>query len=355
MQRGQGDIFTSGAFPTLRTSDSKGLILLKARILKSLFNLRASLHRGIFCSIAIAALLLAVPEARPQLPGQCVWRGALHNTANAPIEGAKVRLGGKSVQAASATDKDGGFRLAPLPAGQYHLTVETKGKRVNYAELIDLQPDSVQVALTLSEQGELTVVAYQAQTATGGEQLSSQAVSELPLNKRDFSTLLLLAAGTMTDANGATNFTAQFAINGQRGVEAVFAMDGADISDPEMGGATFSNFDVDAVQEIQSSSGWMPAEVGHGAAGFTNIVTRSGASGFHGSFFEFVRNSAFDARNYFDHATPAYPGEFLRSAATNSVLPMAARYFFPMCSTAAAGRSTSPSIKAFARFWEPRR
>jgi hypothetical protein len=85
-------------------------------------------------------------------------------------------------------------------------------------------------------------------------------------------------------------------------------MDGADISDPEMGGSTFSNFNVDAVEEIDSSSGWMPAEIGRGAAGFTNIITRSGASGFHGSFFEFVRNSAFDARNYFDHATPAYPG-----------------------------------------------
>ena len=133
-------------------------------------------------------------------------------------------------------------------------------------------------------------------------------MSELPLNKRDFSSLLLLAAGTMTDANGATNFTAQFAINGQRGVEATFAMDGADISDPEMGGSTFSNFNVDAVESIDSSSGWMPAEIGRGASGFTNIITRSGASGFHGSVFEFVRNSAFDARNYFDHATLAYPG-----------------------------------------------
>jgi hypothetical protein len=85
-------------------------------------------------------------------------------------------------------------------------------------------------------------------------------------------------------------------------------MDGADISDPEMGGATFSNFNVDAVESIDSNSGWMPAEIGRGAAGFTNIHTRTGASGFHGSVFEFVRNSAFDARNYFDHATLAYPG-----------------------------------------------
>ena len=112
----------------------------------------------------------------------------------------------------------------------------------------------------------------------------------------------------MTDSNGATNFTQQFAINGQRGVGAVFAMDGADISDPEMGGATFTNFNVDAVQEIQSSSGWMPAEIGRGAAGFTNIITRSGLDNYHGSVFEFVRNSAFDARNFFDRQSIANPG-----------------------------------------------
>ncbi len=69
-----------------------------------------------------------------------------------------------------------------------------------------------------------------------------------------------------------------------------------------MGGATFSNFNVDAVQEIQSSSGWMPAEIGRGAAGFTNIVTRSGTNALHGSLFEFLRNAALDARNFFDRA-----------------------------------------------------
>ena len=258
--------------------------------------------------MALSALLLFGLQSWSQQPTQNVWQGALRNSSGAPIPGAKVRLTGKGVEVEATTGSDGAFRLAPLPTGQFRLIIQAKAEKVNYAQPIDLQPGAVPVAITLSERGELTVVALQTQTATGGEQLSSQAVSELPLNKRDFSTLLLLAAGTMTDANGSTNFTAQFAINGQRGVEAVFAMDGADISDPEMGGATFSNFNVDAVQEIQSSSGWMPAEIGRGAAGFTNIITRSGASGFHGSFFEFVRNSAFDARNYFDHATPAYPG-----------------------------------------------
>ena len=259
-------------------------------------------------SLAIAALLLCGPVAPAQQPAALpVWQGVLHDAAGAPIAGAKIRLVG-TAKAQAVTGPDGRFQLPPLATGQYRLTVEAGGRKVQYALPIDLEPAASAVSLTLSGHGELTVTALKGTSATGGEQLSSQAVSELPLNKRDFSQLLLLAAGTMTDANGATNFTQQFAINGQRGVEATFAMDGADISDPEMGGSTFSNFNVDAVEEIQSSSGWMPAEIGRGAAGFTNIVTRSGASGFHGSAFEFVRNSAFDARNYFDHPTVAYPG-----------------------------------------------
>ena len=258
--------------------------------------------------ILLVLLLWSVVAAPAQQPVQAVWQGVLRNAAGAPIPGAKIRLAAKSARAEGLTAADGSFRIAALPPGQYRLTVESKGRKVNYAQPIDLTPAPPAVALTLAGRSELTVAALQGPQSTGGESLSSQAVSELPLNKRDFSSLLLLAAGTMTDANGATNFTAQFAINGQRGDEAVFAMDGADISDPEMGGATFSNFNVDAVESINSSSGWMPAEIGRGAAGFTNILTRSGAVGFHGSIFEFVRNSAFDARNYFDHPTLAYPG-----------------------------------------------
>jgi len=254
----------------------------------------------------LVGLALALPLLAQDQP-TAIWHGSVRNSVGAPIAGARVRLMGAAT-AESTTSTDGSFRLSALPPSQYKLTVEEAGRTVSYAEMIDLQPAAPAVVVTLSDRGELTLTALAGQTATGGQQLSSQAVSELPLNGRDFGTLLLLAAGTMTDANGATNFTAQFAINGQRGVEATFAMDGADISDPEMGGSTFPNFNVDAVERIDSSSGWMPAGIGRGAAGFTNIITRSGASGFHGSFFEFVRNSAFDARNYFDYATPAYPG-----------------------------------------------
>ena len=223
----------------------------------------------------------------------------------------------------AVTGTNGRFAIADIRLGPHSVSVQLPGRRPTAPVSVNII--GVTVVLTVSDQNVLSIAANpqtpaagvtngnpnttsNAASGTSGEKLSSQKVNELPLNGRDFSTLLLLAAGTMTDVNGQTNFTQQFAINGQRGVEAVFAMDGADVSDPEMGGSTFTNFNVDAIQELQSSSGWMPADVGRGAAGFTNIVTRSGKGGFHGSFFEFLRNSALDARNYFDHPSIAEPG-----------------------------------------------
>ena len=233
------------------------------------------------------------------------WRGVLRDAAGAPVTGT-VHLESEGVVVEAKSGADGRFQVAGLKPGSYRLWVEVNGRRMEDAAPLAI--DAAEVALTVRGDGTLAVTRLNvAGEGTGGEELSGKAVSELPLNRRDFSQLLLLAAGTMTDTNGATNFTQQFAINGQRGVEAVFAMDGADISDPEMGGSTFSNFNVDAVQEIRSSSGLMPADIGRGAAGFTNIITRSGSSGFHGSVFEFVRNSMFDARNYFDYSSPLHP------------------------------------------------
>ena len=269
--------------------------------------------RAICRCIAIVLLTVAMGgtfarSAEQADPAAAVWQGTVQDAAAAPIAGARVKLSGTPHSYTAVTGKTGEFRIAGVQPGTYALSVDVGGKKGSAAQPVEVTADGAAVVVEVSARGEIVVRAAQQTAATGGEALSSAAVSELPLNKRDFSQLLLLAAGTMTDANGATNFTQQFAINGQRGVEATFALDGADISDPEMGGSTFSNFNVDAVESIQSMSGWMPAEIGQGASGFTNILTRSGASGFHGSFFEFVRNSAFDARNYFDHPTPAYPG-----------------------------------------------
>jgi len=235
------------------------------------------------------------------------WSGVLRDESGAAISDAVVRLRAGSAHLSTATDKEGHFRFPSVPADEYELAIESRGITAECGTSVPL-PDSRTAAIVLASTGALSLSAAEPRESTGGERLSSQQVSGLPLNKRDFSQLLLLAAGTMTDTNGAANFTQQFAVNGQRGTAAVFAMDGADISDPEMGGGTFTNFNVDAVEEIRSSSGWMPAEIGRGAAGYTDILTRSGSNELHGSVFEFLRNAALDARNFFDRRSFAQPG-----------------------------------------------
>lgn len=211
-----------------------------------------------------------------------------------------------------ASSARGTFVFAEIASGSYWLRVARDGKTWSAANPVDFRDGLASGALlelSAQEQTVRVVVAGEATAsqASGGEHLSSGEVSNLPLNQRDFSKLLLLAAGTMTDTNGAANFTQQFAVNGQRGVASVFAIDGVDTTDPELGGATFANFNVDAIQEVQSSSGVMTADIGHGASGFTNVVTKSGTDQVHGSAFEFVRNAAFDARNFFDHRNDIDP------------------------------------------------
>ncbi|HUB53388.1 MAG TPA: carboxypeptidase regulatory-like domain-containing protein [Terracidiphilus sp.] len=265
------------------------------------------------CITAIVFLLLATIAAPPIGAQQTaspavVFSGVVRNAAGEPIASATVTISADQKRLTGVTGADGRFSIAGVTIGRANITVQLAGHTPTSPVEVGLS--SAPVVLTVSDQYILSVSAEpQAGTqAASTEKLTSEKVNELPLNGRDFSTLLLQAAGTMTDANGATNFTQQFAVNGQRGVEATFAMDGSDISDPEMGGSTFTNYNVDAIESLQSSSGWMPADVGRGASGFTNIVTRSGSSGFHGSFFEFLRNSALDARNYFDHPSIADPG-----------------------------------------------
>lgn len=242
------------------------------------------------------------------------WRGVVRDDAGKPVGTATVKLssiaGGRYY--AASTSAGGAFVFPEIVAGEYELAVESGGKSWGSAKPVvvvikdgALLTSGLELSSHAPEVRFLPSVEAISVQGSGGKHLSSGEVSSLPLNARDFSKLLLLAAGTMTDTNGAANFTAQFAVNGQRGTATVFALDGFDTTDPEMGGATFSNFNVDAIQEVQASSGVMPAEIGHGAASFTDVVTKSGANQVHGSFFEFARNAAFDARNYFDHKSVA--------------------------------------------------
>ena len=260
------------------------------------------------CIYCFALVLLAVPGAAAVSGAS--WNGRLSDASGKPVADAILLLhpaaGGRDYT--TTTTATGKFAFTDIAGGSYEVSLKTGDKEWKAGPLVVKDATPLSFELQISAQGqELRMLASGGEVtsqASGGEHLSSAEVSGLPLNARDFSKLLLLAAGTMTDANGAANFTQQFAVNGQRGVATVFAMDGFDTTDPELGGATFSNFNVDAIQEVQSNSGVMAAEIGHGAASFTNVVTKSGPNQVHGSMFEFLRNAAFDARNYFDYKDP---------------------------------------------------
>src|ERR1035441_9778899 len=238
----------------------------------------------------MAAALIFVFGLLPATAAALSWSGVLRDAAGSPVSEATITLRSSSETPVSGTrtytatiSASGVFTFSSITSGKYELSVGTKAGSFKSAELLDIQEGTKLTAglqLSSPEKGQvlLQAEAASAPQGTGGEHLSAGEVSSLPLNSRDFSKLLLLAAGTMTDTNGAANFTQQFAVNGQRGSATVFALDGADTTDPEMGGATFSNFNVDAIQEVQSSAGVLPAETGHGAASFTNVMTKSGVN-----------------------------------------------------------------------------
>ncbi len=264
--------------------------------------------------LAILVLVISVlaPVGKANSGGN--WNGMLRDEANAPVTDATITLRGTtgSAEFTAKSASGGKFAFSDIPAGSYELSVQKDQKIWKLADRVVFKDgmtltETLQLLLQKQEIQIISSTDEASQQASGGEHLSGGKVSSLPLNARDFSKLLLLAAGTMTDTNGAANFTQQYSVNGQRGTATVFAMDGADTTDPELGGATFSNFNVDAIQEVQASAGVMPAEIGHGAASFSNVVTKSGTNELHGSAFEFLRNAALDARNFFDHSTVEDP------------------------------------------------
>jgi hypothetical protein len=259
--------------------------------------------------IAFVAILGLIP-AFADVPAwaDASWNGVLIDQAGKAVANAEIKIRGAdgNPEYTAASGKDGKFVIPHIEAGSYEVIVRLGEKEWRSGSPLRVTDAGLDLPIEICAAGEVQFKkgAQTSAQASGGEHLSSSEVSSLPLNVRDFSKLLLLAAGTMTDTNGAANFTTQFAVNGQRGVTTVFAMDGFDTTDPEMGGATFSNFNVDAIQEVQSNSGVMSADIGHGAAAYTNVVTKAGVNQMHGAVFEFLRNAALDARNYFDYKDP---------------------------------------------------
>ena len=144
---------------------------------------------------------------------------------------------------------------------------------------------------------------------------SEEAVKDLPLNGRNFSELLSLGAGVVstTTQGSSIAYTAQrgpsyFAINGSRPQENRTLLDG--IGDQENHNSMAAVFPpIDAIQEFSEETQDADARYGRGNGGTINVVIKSGTDKYHGDVFEFLRNTALDARNYFNITKPGPAGE----------------------------------------------
>ncbi|MEZ5401683.1 MAG: carboxypeptidase regulatory-like domain-containing protein [Bryobacteraceae bacterium] len=213
------------------------------------------------------------------------------------------------------TGDAGQFRFVRLAPGDYTLTASATGFRTERREAIPLsvgRTAAIDLTLQLATQATETIVTAgaplveTADTSLSGV-METRAIRELPLNGRDFAQLALLEPGVApsrrsSDSGGPGT---KLVIGGNRPSQVSFLLDGSDINDSNNntpGSAAGVLLGVDTLEEFRVLTNAYSAVYGRSAGGVVSAVTKSGTNTIHGSVFEFVRNSAFDARNFFDAA-----------------------------------------------------
>jgi hypothetical protein len=265
-------------------------------------------------------LLLATLASAQSFRGSI--RGKVTDPSGSVIAGANVSAKniGTGLTREATTGLDGGYVLAELPAGVYTVTAQAASLspaamnvQVNVGLDTTADFDLTQVQKR-QEQLDVTAEAPVIETTRDvlGEIVEQRLVSELPLNGRDFGKLVALAPGATVDPSGVAGTQGgfgQFNINGNRDRSNNYTLDGTDNNDPffnnsalnqtGIGGAPASLLPIEAIEEFNLQSQFA-AEYGRNSGSIVNIVTRSGTNHLHGSAFEFLRNSALDARNVFN-------------------------------------------------------
>src|SRR3954447_18287071 len=217
------------------------------------------------------------------------------------------------------SNEQGRFLATPLLPNGYTMTVEAPGMAKSEFKGINLQigqertinvamsPAAVASEVNVSG-GALAVV--DVSSARMGANISEREVAELPMNGRQISQLYLLAPGSVNSGSGTFDNIRFSGRSNQQNVLRYDGVEGSSIVDSSPGnlnGESTSLFrleqSLENVQEFRVDSNSYPAEYGTGTGGQISMVTRSGSNNFHGSAFEYVRNDAFDARNFFDRAT----------------------------------------------------
>jgi hypothetical protein len=224
------------------------------------------------------------------------------------------------VSQSTVSSGSGTYTIPRLLVGTYTVTTEMRGFKRGIASDITLDVSQQrQVNFTLALAGVQAKVEVSAAppllNTTNGTMsglVSEEQAENLPLNGRDITQLVFLQPGMAQDSGsmgwmGSTPSSMnQFISNGNRGETETGTLDGANISDAEMGTLQFTNFNIDAIAQFKVEQNNYSAQYGEGGGTVTQIVSKSGTNQFHGSLFEFVRNSAFDARNFFATTVPPF-------------------------------------------------
>jgi len=270
-----------------------------------------------FCAV----LLLAVPFFGQTEFGAIV--GTVADPSDAPIPRAPVtvRNAETGVSIGLSTDDSGSYTSPPLRPGNYEISVEVRGfKRTTKTISLDVnQRARVNFAMEVGQVSESVTVAaetplLETQSAALGNVRTTKAIEELPLNGRNFVQLLHIAPGVIpvggapTMGPSASNQSGIVggSVNGARVSNNDFRFDGIQSQDTDQNVLIIMP-SPDAILEFKVQTSAMDASFGRNGGATVNLVTKSGTNQFHGVAFEFLRNSALDAKNFFDSPRDKIP------------------------------------------------
>jgi hypothetical protein len=257
--------------------------------------------------IAVVMLSLAVTAY-----GQTAsLQGRITDQTGAVVPQARVTATnlGSGVNVSSTTNEQGAYNIPFLQPGIYTVTAEKQGFRAVVRSNVRLAIDQtagIDMSLQVGEANQTVDVQagaelLQTQTALVGQDIDTKTVSTLPLNGRDYTQLVTLGAGATP--NGYSRAKNGFSLNGSQTFQNAMLLDGIDnnnyILGTDTGNINALTPSIDAVQEFRVESGNYGAQYGRAAGGVVIVSIKSGTNQFHGSAFEFLRNDALDANDFF--------------------------------------------------------
>ncbi len=261
------------------------------------------------CSILLVAATNLWAQATARIVGTVI------DTNGAVVPNASITVTQKETGLTRrvTTNERGVYVVPSLPVGTYLVTAEVLGfKRrtltdivleVNQEPRIDLELEVGQVSETITVTSQAPLL--QSENASVGQVIDNRYTTQIPLNGRDFSQLILLTPGAVTRPGGfelttgaTTGSLGSGVAIGGRDAHNNFILDGASNNARQFGNVAIRP-SIDVVQEFKVQANSYSAEFGQAAFGQVNLVTKSGTNQFHGSAFEFLRNDKLDARNFF--------------------------------------------------------